>query len=76
MSRLTKTDVDVVCSVGSENHPGVGILHVESHDTYFSCLALDVNGTTYYYWPDTSGGLRYGTNKPTVATQDSAGSAV
>jgi len=76
MARMTKTGGDVVLGVGSENNPDLGIVHIESHDTYFSALALDVQGTTYYYWPNTSGVLRYGTTKPTVATQDTAGAAV
>jgi len=76
MARINKTLKDIAISVGSVNKPDLGILYVESHDTYFSCLALDVQGTTYYYWPNTSGTLRYGSTKPTVATQDSAGAAV
>lgn len=42
----------------------------------FHCLALNVGGATYYYWPNTSGVLRYGTTEPTIATQDSGGAAV
>jgi len=42
----------------------------------FHCLAMNVRGTTYYYWPNSSGVLRYGTTEPTVSTQDSAGGAV
>ena len=76
MARLNKARQDGCTSVGDENNPAVGIFYVESHDTYFSVLALDVQGTTYYYWPNTSGILRYGSTLPTVATQDSAGSAV
>jgi hypothetical protein len=42
----------------------------------FTVLVLNVGTTSYYYWPNTSGVLRYGTTEPTVATQDSAGAAV
>ena len=73
-----------VTSVGGQEI--ITWLHVANEDvpgstkTGFAGLALDLcasgNITTYYYWPNTSGVLRYGTTAPTVATQDSAGSAV
>ena len=44
--------------------------------TAFTCLVLNLAGVSYYYWPNTSGVLRYGTTAPTVATQDTAGAAV
>ena len=48
----------------------------EGGTVHFTVLVLDVNGVSYYYWPNSSGALRYGTTAPTTATQDSAGSAV
>lgn len=48
----------------------------EGTGSQFSCLVLEVAGVSYYYWPNTSGVLRYGTTEPTVATQNTAGSAV
>jgi len=72
-----------VTSVGGGVGSTINWLHVEADTqsaTAFSGIALTVNASgteaTYYYWPSTSGVLRYGTTAPTVATQDSAGSAV
>jgi hypothetical protein len=49
-------------------------------DTGFSGFVLELNaaGTTtmVYFWPDTNGKLRYGQTIPTVATQNSAGTAI
>lgn len=70
-----------VTSFGAQEK--VNWMHVRADSakaTSFGGIALDVNASgtvaTYYYWPSTSGVLRYGTTVPTVATQDSAGSAV
>ena len=79
MAQIAKTDPGVTSVSGSAL---VNWLHVSADlgETSFGGIALDVNaaGTiaTYYYWPTTSGVLRYGTTAPTVATQDSAGAAV
>ncbi len=48
----------------------------EGGDTHFTVLVLDVNGASYYYWPNSSGALRYGTTAPTTSTQDTEGAAV
>jgi len=48
----------------------------EGTSSAFSCLVLNIGAVSYYYWPNTSGVLRYGTTEPTVATQNSAGAAV
>jgi hypothetical protein len=48
----------------------------EGTTSAFSCLVLNIGIVSYYYWPSTSGVLRYGTTEPTVDTQDSAGAAV
>ena len=48
----------------------------EGTTSAFNCLVLNIGIVSYYYWPNTSGVLRYGTTEPTVATQDSAGAAV
>lgn len=42
----------------------------------FPVIFMDVEGVTYYYWPNSSGALRYGTTEPTVDTMDTAGGAV
>lgn len=79
MAQVDKT-LSGVTSVGGGSL--VNILHVaaELGQTCFGCIAMDVNASgtiaTYYYWPNTSGVLRYGTTAPTVATQDTAGAAV
>lgn len=79
MAQLLKTNPGVTSYGGKEL---VNWLHVaaELGETCFGGIALDVNASgtiaTYYYWPSTAGVLRYGTTVPTVATQDSAGSAV
>lgn len=58
------------------SHP-FGFIEIgEGGTTHFTCLVLDVNGVSYYYWPNSSGVLRYGTTAPTTSTQDTAGSAV
>ncbi len=48
----------------------------EGTTSAFTCFVLNLAGVSYYYWPNTSGVLRYGTTEPTVATQDTAGAAV
>jgi hypothetical protein len=48
----------------------------EGTSSAFTVLALNVGTATYYYWPDASGVLRYGTTEPTVSTQGSAGALV
>lgn len=58
------------------NHPFGWIEIGEGGTTHFTCLVLDVNGVSYYYWPNSSGALRYGTTAPTTSTQDSAGAGV
>ncbi len=70
-----------VSGVGSEGK--INWMHVRAKTkATFGGLALDqVDSstgviTTYYYWPSTSGALRYGATAPTTATRDSAGSAV
>ena len=49
-------------------------------DTGFSGYVFDINTagtmTQVYLWPDTNGKLRYGGTAPTVATQNSAGTAI
>lgn len=60
----------------SGGHP-FGFIEIgEGGTTHFTVLVLDVNGTSYYYWPSSSGVLRYGTTCPTTSTQDTAGSPV
>lgn len=60
----------------AQGHP-FGFIEIgETGTTHFTCLVLDVNGVSYYYWPNSSGTLRYGTTAPTTSTQDSAGSEV
>lgn len=76
MALIDETGEDINLACGSANKPNLGILYIKSNASYFSCLALDVKGVTYYYWPNTSGVLRYGTTKPTLETQDSAGATV
>jgi hypothetical protein len=57
-------------------HP-FGFIEIgEGGTTHFTCLVLDVSGVSYYYWPNSSGVLRYGTTEPTTSTQDTAGSVV
>ena len=48
----------------------------EGTSTRFPVIFMEVSGTTYYYWPNSSGALRYGTTEPTTSTQGSAGAAV
>jgi len=59
-----------VCAAGT---PG-------NADTGFSGFVLELNTagtlTPVYFWINTSGMLRYGTTAPTVATQNSAGTAI
>jgi hypothetical protein len=60
----------------SGNHP-MGFIEINEGGTvHFTCLVLDVSGVSYYYWPNSSGVLRYGTTAPTSSTQDTAGSTV
>lgn len=56
----------------------VFVVHMvgEGGTTRFAVLGLEVSGVTYYYWPNSSGVLRYGTTMPTTTTQDTEGSAV
>jgi hypothetical protein len=59
----------------------INTLHVAAGGALaFGILALDIcdgtDITTYYYWPSTAGVLRYGSTKPTTATQDSEGAEV
>lgn len=63
--------------VDSAGNP-VFVVHIvgEGGTTRFAVLGLEVSGTTYYYWPNSSGVLRYGTTMPDTTTQDSAGSPV
>ena len=72
-----------VTNVCSPSYKTITWLHVSSDNpdaTGFSGIAFDVNAsgtvTTYYYWLDTSGKMRYGSTVPTVATQNSAGTAI
>ena len=72
-----------VTTVGKPAYKTITWLHVASDNpsaTGFSGLALDVNAsgtvTTYYYWLDTSGKMRYGSTAPTVSTQNTAGTAI
>jgi hypothetical protein len=61
----------------SAGNPIFGVHMVgEGETTSFPVLVMDVSGTSYYYWPNSSGVLRYGTTAPTTSTQDTAGSAV
>lgn len=76
MARMDKAAKHGCTSVGDQNNPCVGIFYVESHSSYFSFFAADNAGTTVYLWPDTSNKWRYGTTEPTVATQDTAGTAI
>jgi hypothetical protein len=70
-----------VTSIGG-THEAVQFLNIHTGQaSSFACLVIDqVNSsgvvTSWYYWPNTSGVLRYGSTAPTVSTQDSAGSAV
>jgi hypothetical protein len=80
MAQLNKQDPNVT-SFGLENGK-INILHVAAGGGLsFGCFAMDICSavpaiTTCYFWPDTSGKLRYGTTAPTTATQDSAGTAI
>lgn len=71
--------------IGSDqNHPTMmNLLNVVAGGKtgVFSGLAIDVctaEGaiTTWYYWPNSSGLLRYGSTIPTIDTQDTAGAVV
>jgi len=60
----------------SGNHP-FGFIEIgEGGTTHFTCLVLNVSGTSYYYWPSSTGVLRYGTTAPTPSTQNTEGSPV
>ena len=55
----------------------MGLLQIgEGTSSSFTCLVLDVGGSSYYYWPGTDGTLRFSTVQPTIATQDSTGALV
>lgn len=61
----------------SQGNPIAGFRCIgEETTSAFTVLFLNKGSVTYYYWPNTSGVLRYGATEPTVATQDSAGGAV
>jgi hypothetical protein len=61
----------------AQKNPLFTVIEVgEGGTTSFPVICLDVSGVTYYYWPNSSGVLRYGTTVPTTSTQDSAGAAV
>ena len=74
---------DGVSSFGEASNQAITWIHgtVPGNKLGFSGLALDISTaagavTTIYFWPDTSGKLRYGTTVPTTATQNSAGTAI
>ena len=80
MAQINKATPGVT-SYGLEDGT-INILHIAAGGALaFGCIAIDICTatpaiTTYYYWPNTSGALRYGSTAPTTATQDSAGAAV
>jgi hypothetical protein len=80
MARMD-TQAERVTSIGDDS--GISFLHIKAGGaaSKFGVLAIDItdsNGavTTYYYWPNSSGVLRYGSTAPTSSTQDTAGNAV
>jgi len=79
MAQLTPESVNLKwCVKDSQGNPLVGVFEVlEGTSTSYPVWFMDVRGTTYYYWPNSSGVMRYGTTAPTTAaTQDTAGAAV
>lgn len=82
MAQYELSDATNAGSFGSDDSGQIHWLHVHAGcASGFGGLAIDVKDassviTTYYYWPNSSGVLRYGSTAPTTATRDTAGNPV
>lgn len=82
MAQYDIADKTNALSIGSDDDGHIHWLHIHAGAASgFGGLAIDVKTsgsaiTTYYYWPNSSGVLRYGTTAPTTANRDTAGAAV